>query len=199
MQTDATRDRIEQAALGLFLAQEVKRTNLSEVAFAAGVTRTTVYRYFGDKRGLVRAVCMRIAAIFQRAAEGGPADSVRDLDLRLNSLGRELSELPKGNLLARLDEIDRLYPDVSKEFRETRRAAVDGIFRHALEAAMRDGVLRDGLNLDVLKAIFWAAVVGLIENPALISSNVSLREIVATVAEVFRNGILRRDSGGECP
>ncbi len=81
MENDATRDRIALAALELFLTQGVKRTNLAEVAFAAGVTRVTVYRYFGDKRGLVRAVCMRIAGIFQRAARRGPADSIPDLDL----------------------------------------------------------------------------------------------------------------------
>ena len=141
MENDATRDRIALAALELFLTQGVKRTNLAEVAFAAGVTRVTVYRYFGDKRGLVRAVCTRIAGIFQRAARRGPADSIPDLDLRLQRLGRELSELPSGNLLARVEEIGRLYPEVHQEFRAARQAAVDDLFRQALEAAMRDGML----------------------------------------------------------
>ena len=195
MQTETTPDRIVLAALELVLSQGVKRTNLAEVAFRAGVTRVTVYRYFGDKRGLVQAVCMWIAAIFQRAADEGPAASVHDVDLRLNRLGAELGALPPGKLLARLEEIHRLYPEVYAEFVLARQIAVDRIFQQALAAATCDGTLRDGLNLDVLKAIFWAAVIGLMENPALISSNVALADVFATVTELFRHGILKNPGG----
>jgi hypothetical protein len=38
-------------------------------------------------------------------------------------------------------------------------------------------------------------VVGLIENPALVSSNVSLAEVFATVTTVFRHGILKDSAG----
>lgn len=179
------------AAIRIFLERGVKRTSLADVAQEAGLTRVTVYRHFGDKRGLVRAVCLRIAGIFQRAAEEGPASSVQEIDARLNRLGLDLAELPSGSLLPRLDEIRRLYPDVYQEFRTARQTAVDSIFRQAVAAATREGTLREGLNKEVLKAVFWAAVVGLIENPAMISSDVPLTEILATVTAVFRRGILK--------
>jgi AcrR family transcriptional regulator len=197
MAVDTTLGRITVAALELILAQGVKKTDLAQVAARAAVTRVTVYRYCGNKQGLVRAVCLRIAAIFRRAAEGRPTDSVCDIDLRLKRLGEELSEMPKGDLLVRLEEIQRLYPDVYAEFRALRQAAVDGIFQQALAAATRERSLRKGLNQEVLKAIFWAAVVGLIENPALVSSNISLAEICTTVTEVFRHGILKSAAEGE--
>ena len=77
------------------------------------------------------------------------------------------------------------------------QAAVDKLFRQALAAAAREGTLREGLNRDVLKAIFWAAVVGLFENPALISSNVPLKEIFTTVTDLFRYGILSHPLRGK--
>ena len=197
MGVDTTLSRITDAALALILAQGVKKTDLAEVAARAAVTRVTVYRYCGNKQGMVRAVCLRIAAVFQRAAEGRPIDSIRDIDARLNRLGEELSGMPTGDLLARLEEIHRLYPEVYAEFRALRQAAVDGIFQQALSAATRERSLREGLNLEVLKAIFWAAVVGLIENPALVSSNISLAEIFTTVTAVFRHGILKGAAEGE--
>ena len=70
-------------------------------------------------------------------------------------------------------------------------------FQQALATATRERSLRKGLNLEVLKAIFWAAVVGLIENPALVSSNVSLAEVFTTVTKVFRHGILKSAPAGE--
>ena len=39
--------------------------------------------------------------------------------------------------------------------------------------------------------MFWTSVVGLIENPSLLASNVPLTEICSTVAEVFRHGTLK--------
>jgi AcrR family transcriptional regulator len=196
MDVDTTASRIVLAALELFLSQGVRHVSVSDVAYRAGITRVTVYRHFGDKRRLVAAVCGRIAAIFQRAAEAGQGDSIREIDARLNGLGMELSGLPQGHLLARLEEISRLYPEVYQEFRTARQMAIDAIFRQVLAAATREGTIRAGLNRDVLKAIFWAAVVGLIEDPALISSNVTLAEVFSTVTGVFRHGILRESSEG---
>jgi AcrR family transcriptional regulator len=184
-------DRILLGALDLFLRQGVKKTNLNEVAHQAGVTRVTVYRYYHDKEGLVRAVCLRIAAVFQEAARGNPGELMGQVDGRLNRLAVDLTALPQGNLLAWFDEIRRLYPSVYEDFRATRQEALDRLFLQALEAAQREGMLREGLHQDVLKAIFWAAVIGLIESPSLITSSVSMGELVSTVSEVFRHGILK--------
>ncbi|MHB8897105.1 MAG: TetR/AcrR family transcriptional regulator [Thermoguttaceae bacterium] len=190
MSTDLTSDRILAAALELFARQGVKKTDLAAVAHQAGVTRVTVYRYFGDKEGLVRAVCGLIAGAFERAAAGGPPASVQELDERLMRLADELGDLPQGQWLVRLEEISRLYPAVYAEFRAAREAAVDRLLQQSLEAARRDGALRGDLHPEVLRAVFYASVIGLIENPAVITANVSLREVLTTVCEVFRHGVL---------
>ncbi|MCE5302892.1 MAG: TetR/AcrR family transcriptional regulator [Planctomycetaceae bacterium] len=196
MSVDQTRDRIVDAALKILLSRGVGKTSLTDVAYEAGVTRVTVHRYCGDKRGLIRAIIMKIAAIFQTAALGEPTDSFEAIDGRVDELGRQLAALPKQNLLERLEEINRVYPEIYAEFRAAQRAAVDRIFYHVLAAATRDQSLRPEVNPEVLKAIFWASTVGLLENPTLISSNVSLDEIVTTVSEVFRHGILKSEASG---
>jgi AcrR family transcriptional regulator len=186
-----TSDRILATAFRVFLEQGIRRSSLTDVALRASVTRITVYRYFGDKKRLVRDVCLGVAGIFKRTAEQGQAASAQQMNERLNRLGEELSRLPKGNLLAMLDEVNALYRDVYDEFSSLRQASLDAIFEQTINAAMQDGTLRPGLNLDVLKTIFWSSIMGLIENPTLISSSVSLSEIFTTVTEVFRYGILR--------
>jgi AcrR family transcriptional regulator len=187
-----THYRIADAALNLLLERGAQKMSLVDVAFKAGVTRVTVYRYCGDKKGLLRLVFRRIVAIFQKAAEGEESDSIEIIDCRLKKLGEELAVLPKEHLLARFEEIKRLYPGVYDEFRADQRDAVDRIFYQVLAAATREQSLRSEINLEVLKAIFWASAVGLIENPTLISSDVSLSEIFATVSEVFRHGALKQ-------
>ncbi|HPM83926.1 MAG TPA: TetR/AcrR family transcriptional regulator [Candidatus Anammoximicrobium sp.] len=189
-------ERILQAAVRLFLEQCVRKTSAEEVAFQAGVTRVTVYRYFTDKEGLVRAVCQRIGAVFQRAAEGSRSGSIDEIVACLNRLGWELSELGSGNMFALFDEVHRLYPDVYEEFRQTREAAIDTILEQALAAARRDGALRKGLNQEVVRALFVSGVVRLIETPSLISANVPAEDIVSTVTMIFQHGILKEKSTG---
>ncbi|MEN6451073.1 MAG: TetR/AcrR family transcriptional regulator [Thermoguttaceae bacterium] len=196
MALDRTYHRIVAAATEVLLNQGVRKTSLADVAYRAGVTRVTVYRYFGDKRGVIRAVCQRIAAMFQRAAEAGPDSSMRNLDARLNELGKDLSELP-GSLRKRLEEISELYPEDYQQFRAARQEAIDQLFRQAVAAASREQTLREGLNLEVLQAIFWPAVMQLIENPAVASSNISPAEVFFTISDVFRHGILKQSMEGQ--
>jgi AcrR family transcriptional regulator len=47
---------LTDAALECIAAYGVRKTSLSDVADRAGVSRSTVYRVFGDKDGLMRAV-----------------------------------------------------------------------------------------------------------------------------------------------
>jgi AcrR family transcriptional regulator len=197
MSVDETAERIVVSALKIFLQQGVKRSSVTEVAFEAGVTRVTVYRYFGEKQGLVEAVCRHVASIFRRAAEGSSADSVAQVDARLERLGEDLARLPSGNLLAHFDEIRRLYPAAYEELRVARENALDQIFEQAVAAAAREHTLREGISLRVVKAMFWTSVVGLIENPTLIAAGVPLAEICETVTAVLRHGILKRSDDRE--
>ena len=191
MSVDDTSERIVFSALKIFLTRGVKRSSLTDVAYEAGVTRMTVYRYFEGKEGLVGAVCRHVASVFRRAAEGAPEDSTPEIDARLKRLGEELGRLPPGNLLARFEEIRRLYPLAYEEFRSQREDALNQLFEQAVAVAVQEHTLREGIDLQVAKAMFWTSVVGLIENPTLISANVSLAEICETVTAVLRHGMLK--------
>jgi AcrR family transcriptional regulator len=170
---------------------------VADVAYEAGVTRVTIYRYFGDKQGLVEAVCRHLADTFHRAAEGDLRDSTQDVDARLTRLGEELSCLPRGNLLARLDEIRCLYPAAYEELRTARENALNRMFEQAVAVATREHKLREDINLQVARAMFWASVTNLVESPALIISNVSYAEICETVTAILRHGMLKNDGDDE--
>jgi AcrR family transcriptional regulator len=58
---DVRRARIIDHAMHAFMAQGYDGANIEDIAIAAGVSKVTIYRYFGDKAGLVADV-IRIAA-----------------------------------------------------------------------------------------------------------------------------------------
>lgn len=53
---EGTRSRILEAATQCFRQLGIAKTSLSDVARVAGLSRGTVYRYFGDREGLIAAV-----------------------------------------------------------------------------------------------------------------------------------------------
>jgi AcrR family transcriptional regulator len=199
MPTASTNDRIAAAGLKIMAARGVRNTSLTDVAYEAGVTRVTVHRYCGDKKGLIRLALRRITAVFEEAALEPMPTSIESIDDRLKSLGEQLTLLPRGHLLGRFEEIQRLWPDVYEEFRLATHEAVDRIFNQVIAVAAGDQSLRPGINIEVLRTIFWASTFGLLEAPRLISSNASLAEVFTTVSEVFRHGIIKEaPEKGDC-
>jgi AcrR family transcriptional regulator len=51
-----TRERILKEALGLFASKGYDATSVREICAAAGVTKPTLYHFFGSKEGLYRAL-----------------------------------------------------------------------------------------------------------------------------------------------
>ncbi|MFD4402799.1 TetR/AcrR family transcriptional regulator [Nocardia sp. NPDC058499] len=55
-------DRIERAAMALFLEQGIDKVTVDGIAAAAGCSRATLYRYCGGKTQLVHSVLAKAAA-----------------------------------------------------------------------------------------------------------------------------------------
>ncbi len=83
VEAQVTRERLLDAAEGIFRERGVTRTSLSEIATAAGMTRGAVYWHFKDKADLFRAMCdratMPLDAMFEQAGENAAADPLGTL------------------------------------------------------------------------------------------------------------------------
>lgn len=194
--TEATGQRILDTALELLLEQGIRKTSMDQVAARAGVTRVTIYRHFRDKKELMRAVFLRIAAGIEQVntayADGRP----HDIGEYLDSLGGYFRTLPHGDLTARQEELSRVYPDVWEQYSRRRRAAIHKTFGLILEIADSRGLVRDDLHRRVVEAYFQAAVISVMEHPALVSLNLSLGEIYSTASSIFMYGILKERCDG---
>lgn len=74
------RERILEAAIGV-VRREGPAVSMTEIAHAAGITKPIVYRLFGDREGLTRAIADRfaedLAQSLQRAIDQAPDDRSR--------------------------------------------------------------------------------------------------------------------------
>jgi AcrR family transcriptional regulator len=74
-----SRERLADAALGLFASQGFERTTVAEIAAAAGLTERTFFRYYADKREVLFADQDEFEALFLTGLAGSSATAPMDL------------------------------------------------------------------------------------------------------------------------
>ena len=193
---NSTRERILLAALALFANRGIGKTTLNEVAFRAGVTRVTVYRYFANKEELVRAAYLRVEQVFQDGLADLQQAPAADWQRVLVAIGERLSALPSGDVSVRADELKRLYPDVSLAIQAVRVVTLNGIFDHLFTLAKRQELLRPGLSRPLVQAIFWELVINFFDNPRFKSFGLSGAELYEAMTNVLLYGILQSRPAG---
>jgi TetR/AcrR family transcriptional repressor of mexJK operon len=123
----AKRAAIEAAALALFLRDGYARTSVDAVAREAGVSKRTVYDYYGDKQRLFLDVIARTQAghedRFRELLDGTlPADAP-DLETALVAFGRGfasgVAQTPDRNAMVRLLVAEAAhFPELLERWRE---------------------------------------------------------------------------------
>ncbi len=188
-----TGEKIVLSALALFLERGINKTSVNEIAYHAGVTRITVYRYFSNKQDLVREAFLRIEQVFQKGLANLKQNPQADWKNVLDQMGEDLSTLPPGDISARFDELQRLYPDVYASIQEARAVTLNGIFDHIFAMAERQGLLRHGLNQPIVHAIFWELIVNFFDNPRFKSFGLSNAELYRIMTDILLFGILKSE------
>lgn len=69
------RERLVAAALQLFAEHGYDETTVAEIAEHAGLTKSTFFRYFPDKRDVLAAGQQTLSRLFVEGISGAPADA----------------------------------------------------------------------------------------------------------------------------
>jgi AcrR family transcriptional regulator len=137
---DGARERLLEAAAGLFALHGYERTTVRDIVRSAGTNLNAINYYFGGKRGLYRAVMLREHARARSFTEGLPRAAANDpLDVRLESLVLRIltffvsqhSRLPRLVSLEVVnpsDALDEVSPSMNEaESRELRDIVADAL------------------------------------------------------------------------
>jgi AcrR family transcriptional regulator len=189
--TEDTRGRIVTAALRRYLLYGIKKTSMEDVAAEAGLTRVTIYRYYPDKKSLVRAAFHYLVEILhQLHAEMVQAPEM-DMELVLERMGETFAALPQGDLRLVQHELSRLYPDVWRSYLQIRSEALDRIFEPLFAKAERRGLLRPGINRVVMQNYLLNAFTDTLQEPATYRLKASQEDVLQTIKTIYLNGSLR--------
>jgi AcrR family transcriptional regulator len=138
------RERVVVAASKLFLDDGYGATGMDAIAKEAGVSKATVYSYYGDKSSLFADVMVRMCEEVggRHQVEGlvgaSPEDTLRAMALFW--LDRVLETVDR-QILQRVVAESRKFPELGKKFWETGPGRIEGLLARYLEDAKRRGVL----------------------------------------------------------
>jgi len=138
------RDRVLAAAAKLFLHEGYGATGMDAIAEQAGVSKATVYSYYGDKASLFADAMARMCDAIggplsaEGLAEGPPEATLRAIALRG---AHRILEAVDGRVLQRVLAESREFPELGRRFWEAGPARFEALLARYLADAKRAGVL----------------------------------------------------------
>lgn len=144
-------DTILAAARQCYVEQGIAATGMKEVAAAAGVARSTVYRYFPGRDELLVAAVRGEMIVLNGFIRERIADYAAPADQLVEGLILALREIPRRPLLAAVFASE----DGSRARRVIWQSAVivqfgEALMAHVIEPAADAGVLQDAVAPEVL-------------------------------------------------
>jgi len=161
----STRERILEAALGLFGTRGVDAVSLDEIARVVGVRKQTVLYWFATKDDLVDEVLAVAAAelviVIDAALRAAPDDPLDRIDAVVRAAFRPAVRRPA--LLGLIREVSRLDGTQAARLRERIQPLVDRAVVY-LGAEMDAGRLRRG-DPRLVAALGYATLTGIATEP----------------------------------
>ncbi len=177
----ALRDHIAAAILdkaALILAERREAANLAEIAEAAGVARSTLYRYFPSRDALLQALAETAASEIQARIDEANVDVLPVPDA--------IARLTRGFIAtgSKYIALAYLWPKPAGAADEQVSEPLLRLFRRGIA----DGTLRGDLPVQTLLASYADLIEGAITRAA--KNHAGVEETSAAVLAIFLNGTL---------
>jgi len=195
IQANRTKEAVLDAAQRQFLDAGYAATNLAAIAKEAGVSVETIYKAFGGKSGLVRAIYERGLAghgplpAYERSDEMRERESDPAVIMRnWGALTAEVASVltPIRLLIRSASSID---PEMTSLLEEGDNERLDRAGHHARFLADR-GFLREGIAVDKATDVLWTCSSVEIYELLVLKRGWSVAEFAEFIADFMITGLL---------
>jgi AcrR family transcriptional regulator len=194
-QARSTRERVIEVARSAFLEKGYGATTVLAIAEGAGVSVETIYKGFGGKAGLVRA-------IHEHGLEGGgptPAErrwddmSASEPDARalVDQWGAFVAEVSPlvSPILLLVRSAAAAEPELASLLREIDEARLSRMKKNA-RVLRRRGFLREGVSVEAAAEIMWAYAAPELYDLLVVRRGWSPAELGTFVGEALKGALL---------
>jgi len=131
------KQRLVVAALSLFTEQGYDATTVAEIAERAGLTRSTFFRHFGDKREILAAGQTTLSRLLVEGIEGAPAGAT---PLQAVAAGLERASGAMTSFNRELSPLLRAAIEANEELQHRDALKIIGLAAAMTEALIQRGI-----------------------------------------------------------
>lgn len=188
---------ILSAAEATILTKGISALTMDGVANDASVSKMTVYKYFNNKDGLVKAVLEGWVAASTRVITQIIAESTNPLDALRLLFGKTDSPLRNLSPEASLDMVKNYNDLVAGVVTEARRKLIP-LLEDLIYRAQQEGYVRKDLSPHII-VLFMQATKEYFQRPDIYSSTSDITSIGYQIISIFMKGILREGVSIDAP
>lgn len=194
LQTRGTlKDRIVEAARGLFLEAGFVRVRSEDIAARLGISKATLYREFPSKDAILHAVVGRVVAETSAAVEEIVRDGGRDFVEKMIGLTGIVKSTISHMQSPLGRDVEKCAPEIWKEIDAFRRKMILANFKTLLGAGVREGVLRRDVDQDLIVLIWVTLVQSLLTPGMILRLPHSADAAFETMIKIIFEGLLTKD------
>lgn len=187
---DDTYQRILEIAGARFMTYGFSRTTMDELASQLGMSKKTLYRYFGTKHEMVQAVVDahldHVRTQLLVAFENDELPMVDRLTRILHTVSRQLARLGEPFL----SDLARYAPDIWEDVERFREEQVFSRLEGLLAEGIAEGLVKRDVQPAVVVRIISTIARGLVTPSVLTELELRPESVVETLASMMYGGIL---------
>jgi AcrR family transcriptional regulator len=190
VQENALRERIVSYAAPRFFQEGFSRITTEEISRDLGISKKTLYREFGTKEEIVRAVVRRQLASVERELGEVFDDESRSFVERLASQLRVASRIM--NTLGKpfLKDLGRYTPELWEEIQRFRHQRVLDRMEGLVQRGKEEGVIRPEVEPKLLMLIVSTVADNLLVPGRLAELEISPQEVIRHMGMLVADGVL---------
>ncbi len=143
---------IIEKALELFKLYGIRSVTMKDLADESGISKKTLYRYWGNKNELVNEVMEQATEVIKKKLETEPEDEMNAIEEFFFYRQEVLQQLSRQNTAIAYD-LKKYYPDTFLKIKETRREILYQAHKENLARGQKQGLYRPELDIDFISKL----------------------------------------------
>ncbi len=185
------RANILSAAEEMFMQYGYSKVTMEEIAAGLGISKKTLYRFFPNKKELLRELMTQRQCEFMDHIEGiwkrEDIDFVGKFRETLDFVGERSSKMNK------FQDIQRIAPDIWQEIHDFKKEKIFDKVRKLFEAGFETGIFRNDIDRDIVILVYTHAVESIVNPEALSELPCTAGQAFEAISKIIFEGILTEE------
>ena len=175
-------------ARDVFMKYGIRSVSMDDICRELGMSKKTLYQYFGNKSDLVRKMLeqsfedfeSQISLIWEQ--NNNAIDDLLELSLVIDEHMKEI------NLSVSFD-LQKYYPEIHREYLDKKRVFASRYLQQNIEKGIRENIYRADLNMDLIAKLYIQKIEDLHDPNFHENDNISFAEVFHVMFENHIRGI----------